>query len=326
MARRLALALLLTTACGPTDPQTLRPVAVVEGPLATPPGVGGDAWLFLYRPSEGPPGEPAFPVVVTAVGADRLARTGRYVFGEVAANPWRLWGFLDVDGDFRGDVDVLAQPTAGDRTGAGVDFNLQPGRALELPYEASTLVDFEPPSFRVENAAGDTFGLDADGLMPTVVNLVADGLGRFDAARSGFPIGLLDVDGDGRPDDLDGDRVPDLTLTAFLRWRPLPGQHTADSDVVVPLLFNPAPFLTRLEGRVSTRLLVDRLSMTVVPEAQEVRRRAGRRELQSFGPPPVGEYELIVLAGGGQFWRLPNQLGPQHSSQALRFRVERSRR
>lgn len=321
----LLLAIVWLLACGPTDPQTLRPVATVQGALVTPPGVSGDAWLFLYRPTEGPPAEPALPVFVSAVSGAQLSRSGRYVFGEVSANPWRLWGFLDVDGDFRGDVDVLAQPSAGDRAGEGVEFNLQPGRPLELDYTTSTLVDFEPPAFRVENATAEVFTLDtAAGVMLTTVNLVADPLSRFAPAKTGFSIGLVDVDGDGRPDDLDGDRVPDLTFTAFLRWLPRPGQHPAESDVIVPLVLNPAPFLSNLNGNVRLRLLVDRLSLTVLPQAQEVLRKTGRRELRTFGPPPVGEYELIVLTGTGQFWRLPNQLGPSHPSQAVRFRYERA--
>lgn len=325
MLRRLTLLSLLATACGPTDPQVLRPVATVQGALATPEGVTGDAWLFLYRPGEGPPAEPAIPVFVSAVSADRLAQTGRYVFGEVSANPWRLWGLLDVDGNFRGDVDVLAQPTAGDRTGDGVEFNLQPGRALELDYAVPTLVTFEPPAFRVENASEPVFALDTGaGVMLTTLNLVADPVGRLEPTKTGFSIGLVDVDGDGRPDDLDGDRVPDLTFTAFLRWLPLPGQNPAGTEIIVPLLLNPAPFLSNLGGNVRLRLLVDRLSLTVLPQAQEVLRRVGRQELQNFGAPPVGEYELIVLTGTGQFWRLPNQLGPEVPTQALRFRFERA--
>lgn len=316
---------LLCCACGVTDPQTLRPVAQVEGALSVPEGLTGDAWLFLYRPTEGPPGEPAFPVFVTAVSAQRLASTGRYLFGEVSANPWRLWGLFDVDQNFRADVDVLAQPGAGDLTGQGVEFNLQPGRPHVLDYTIAQRVPFEPPAFRVENTSGNTFALDAtDGVALTTLNLVADALGRFDGSKTGFVIGLRDDDGDGRADDVDGDRVPDLTFTALLRWLPRPGQHRAESDVVVPLVLNPAPFLSQLGGDVRQRLLVDRLSLTVLPQAQEVSRRSGRRELSTFGRPPVGEYELIVLGGNGQFWRLPNQLGPTAESQALRFRFERA--
>jgi hypothetical protein len=312
-------------ACGVTDPQTLRATAVVQGAVIRPEGVSGDAWLFLYRPSEGPPGEPSFPVSVTGVSASQLERSGRYVFGEVAANPWRLWGFLDVDQDFRGDVDVLAQPTAGDRTSEAVEFELQPGRPLEREVAFTAQVTTEPPAFRVENATGNVFGLDAtEGVGLTTITLVADDLGRFAATSTGFPIGLVDEDADGFPDDRDGDRVPDLTFTAFLRWLPRPGQHPSGTDVVVPMLLNPAPFLARLEGNVRLRLLVDRLSLTVLPQAQEVLRRQGRRELRAFGGAPVGDYELLVLSGGGQYWRMPNQLAGEAASQGLRFRFDRA--
>ena len=316
--------LLLLLGCGVTDPQTLRASAVVQGTFARPPGVTGDGWLFLYRPFEGPPAEPAVPVAVTAVSAGQLERSGRFVFGEVGSNPYRLVGLLDVDQDFRADVDVLAQVTAGDRVGPALEFDLQPGRPLEVAYAAETVVTTEPPAFRVENATSDTFSLDAtEGVSLTVVNLVADPLGRFDPAKRGFPVGLVDDDGDGLPDDRDGDRVPDLTLTALLRWLPRPGQHRAGTDVVVPLVLDPSTLLSRLEGNVRLRLLVDRLSFTVVPQAQEVLRRQGRREVRPFGPPPRGDYELVVLAGAGQFWRLPNQLRDAHPSQAVRFRFER---
>jgi hypothetical protein len=316
---------LLLLGCGVTDPQTLRATTLLQGALSRPAGVTGDAWLFLYRPTEGPPAEPALPIAVTAVSAAGLERTGRYVFGEVGANPYRLFGLLDVDQDFRGDVDVLAQPSAGDRIGAGVELDLQPGRPVEQDYALETLVTDEPPAFRVENATGNTFALDATSAVAlTTLTLVADPLGRFEPSKTGFSVGLVDDDRDGLPDDRDGDRVPDLTVTALLRWLPRPGQHRAGTDVIVPLLLNPAPFLARLEGNVRLRLVVDRLSLSVLPQAQEVLRRQGRREVRPFGPPPVGDYELVLLSGTGQFWRLPNQLGPTEASQALRFRFDRA--
>lgn len=312
----------IAVGCGVTDPSMLRPTATVGGALST--GVAGDAWLFLYGSGEGPPAEPALPRQVSAVSARRLLDEGRYVFGEVPANPYRLWGFLDVDQDFRAEVDVLAQPTAGDRVGPGVEFNLQPGRALELDYAIDRLVAFEPPAFRVDTMA-DVLALDATTGAVTTLTLIADPLGRLSPERTGFELGLVDEDGDGRPDDRDGDRVPDLTFTALLRWLPRPGQNPDGNEVIVPLVFNAAPFLSRLEGDVRLRLLVDRLSLTVVPQAQEVLRRPGRRELRGFGPPPVGEYELLIVTGTGQFWRMPNQLAGEVASQGVRFRFERAR-
>ncbi len=319
-------ALALGCACGPTDPQVLKAVATLQGTLERPPGVLGDAWLFLSSPTQGPLGEPAVPIAATAVSAGQLERSSRYVFGEVRANPYRLFGVLDVDQDLRVDVDVLAQPTAGDRVGAGVELNLQPGRPVELDYAFPTLVTTEPPAFRVENATDTTFALDATQGGLTTLNLVAAPLGRFDPSRHGFPVGLVDEDGDGLPDDRDGDRVPDLTLQALLRWRPAPGQHPAGTDVVVPLLIDPTSLLTTLQGNVRLTLLLERLSVTVVPQAQEVVRRAGRREFRSFGAPPAGDYELVVLTGTGQFWRMPNQLAPTEETQRLRLRFDRAAR
>lgn len=309
--------------CGPLDPERLRASAIVQGAIVRPDGVTGDAWVFLYAPSAGPPAEPAQPLVATAVSAAQLERTSRYVFGEVRANPYRLWGFIDVDQDFRGDVDVLAQPTAGDRTSVGLELNVQPGRPLEVDVEASALVEFEPPACRVETDP-ELVPLDGTAAGPAAFTLVADRLGRFDE-RQGFPVGLVDEDGDGRPDDRDGDRVPDLSLLTVLRWLPRAGENAEGGDVVVPLIVNPAPLLSNLGDDVGRVLLLDRLTVFVAPRAQRVTRVAGRRVLEDFGPPPDGEYELLVVAGTGQFWRLPNQLAGAVDGQGVRFRFERAR-
>lgn len=316
-----AVALALFCACGVTDPQVLRSSATVRGAVSVPDGLSGDAWLFLYAPGRGLPNEPAVPEAVTAVSANRLS--SGYVFGEVAANPYRLFGILDIGQDFRADIDVLAQPTRGDRVGQGVEFNLQPGRPLELDCQVSARVERDPPAFRVENVDGPVVALDATQAGPTVLNVVADSVGQFSSA--GFPIGLVDEDGDGTPDDRDGDRVPDLSLLFFLRWLPAPGQNPSGEDIVVPLVPNPAPLLSSLGGDVRARLMVDRLTLVVVPQAQVLEVRGSRRTLRAFGAPGTGEYELVVLSGDGQFWRLPNQLGPTIESQAVRFRFERAR-
>jgi hypothetical protein len=310
-------------ACGPTEVNPLSKTGPVSGSFTTAAGLTGDAWLFLYRPGEGPPGAPAVPVRVTAVSAQRLASDSHFVFGQVPANPYRLWGFLDVDSNFDPDIDVLSQPGAGDRVGEGVALEVQPGRGATWDYRADVLVEREPPAFVLEGVSDDVV-LDRLPGSTTPLTLVADPLGRFDPARTAFPIGLVDADGDGRPDDADGDGVPDLSLTLFLRWRPRPGQLPDGATVIVPLVFDPSPVLRTLNGRLGAVATLERLQAYVVPAAQQLTVGAdGRQQLTPFGAPPAGDYELVVLASGGQFWRMPNALAPVVPSQGVRLHFDR---
>ncbi|MEW5737694.1 MAG: hypothetical protein AB1938_02145 [Myxococcota bacterium] len=326
LARRARSALVLSVAllaCGPTEENPLSRTGPVTGAFTAPDGLTGDAWLFLYRPGEGPPGPPSIPVTATAVSALRLPTDPRYVFGQVPANPYRLWGFLDVDQDFDPSFDVLAQPTAGDRTGEGVELQVQPGRGATSDYRAATHVEHEPPAFILEGVTTDVVLDDLEGAT-TPLTLVADPLGRFDRARTVFPIGLIDADNDGRPDDLDGDQAPDLSLQLFLRWLPLPGQLSPDATVIVPLAFDPSPILRTLNGQLGVEVTLTRLQAFLVPAAQQLTRGAdGRQQVTPFGQPPGGAYELIVLSAGGQYWRLPNSLGADTPSQAVRLHFDR---
>ncbi|GMU61574.1 MAG: hypothetical protein AMXMBFR34_33370 [Myxococcaceae bacterium] len=322
-AAAIALASALLLSCGPTETNALSKTGPVTGAFTSPDGLSGDAWLFLYRPGEGPPGPPAGPVTATAISALRLRTDPRYVFGHVPANPYRLWGFLDVDQDFDPSIDVLSQPTAGDRTGEGAELQVQPGRGASLDYRVGRGVEHEPPAFFLEGVSADVV-LDelVGGTMP--LTLVSDPLGRFDKARTVFPIGLVDGDGDGRPDDLDGDMVPDLSLQLFLRWLPLPGQLAPGATVIVPLAFDPSPILRTLNGQLGVEVTLTRLQAFVVPAAQQVTRDPdGRQQVTPFGMPPAGAYELDALTAGGQFWRLPNALGPEVASQAVRLHFDR---
>src|SRR5256885_632363 len=82
----------------------------------------------------------------------RLTRDAHFVFGSVAPNPYRLWGFLDVDSNFDPNVDVLAQAGAGDRVASGgSELNLQPGQTLSQDVKIAELVSNEPPGFRLQD-------------------------------------------------------------------------------------------------------------------------------------------------------------------------------
>lgn len=317
-----ALTVLAAACTEPSEIEVLTRTGTVEGPITTT--AAGDAWLFLYRPGEGPPGAPAVPVAATAVSAARLATDPRFVLAQVKPNPWRLYGLIDVDGDFDATIDVLSQVTLGDRTSRGVDFQSQPGRGAHVPIEIDTPVFTEPPAFSFEGEADHDVVLDPALDAITPLTLVADAVGRFDPKRVAFTFGLLDADGDQRPDDSDGDGTPDLSLQLFLRWRPLPGQVAAGTTVIVPLAFDPSPFLRTLENRLDTTVTASRLQVVMVPQAIAVASGPdGGSTQQAFGAPPPGDYELVALTAGGQFWRLPNQLGPSIPSQGARLHIDR---
>lgn len=324
--RAVTLVCALAACTTPTETPPLPRNAQVDGQVVTPAGVSGDAWLFLYKPGEGPPGRPAVPVFTTAVSAPRLATDAHYVFGDVRPNPWRLWGFLDVDGNFDPQIDVLAQPGAGDRVGKGVDLNVQPGRGASAEYPISTLVESEPPAFVIQGVVANEVIIDPSPMNPSPITMLSDTLaGRLDPARTAFTIGLVDADGDLRPDDVDGDMVPDLSLQLFLRWLPRPGQAPPGANIIVPLVIDPSPFLLVLQGRLDTVVTVKELQAFVVPTAQELGvDEHGQQTITPFGPMPVGDYELVVLVAGGQYWRMPNQLGPALSTQAVRLHVDRA--
>lgn len=324
MQRALAIAVLFAGCADPSEPWPSDKAGRVRGDANITQGLAGDVWAFLYAPGEGPPGPPAFPKFATAVSAQRLSSGDRhFVFGSVAPNPYRLWAFLDVDSNFDPNVDVLAQPGAGDRVGQGVELNLQPGATLSQNVSIEQAVRDEPPGFRLE---GDETDVVLDGSIdnPVVLTLVSETAGRLDPKRTAFHVGLVDADGDGRPDDLDANGIPELSLQIFLRWLPKPGQDNGGGSVIVPLVFDPSPFLAALGGQLGIDVSVTRLSGAVIPQAQRLVTVPGQLPMITpVGAPPSGDYELIALTPTGQFWRLPNDLRGEQMSQSVRFRFDR---
>ena len=303
--------------CEPTEPEVLSRLATVEGQLDTIEGVGGSAYLFLYRPNEGPPTGPGVPAFVTAISGARLKTDPRFVFSNVKPNPWSLYGLLDTTGHFDPNIDVLSQPSAGDRVGDAVPINVQPGRGLRIDYSARSLVIAEPPAFHLEGAGADVTLNLVNAMTP--LTLVADSMEIFDSKKTHFRLGLVDVNRDGRP-DVGSDGVPVLSLTVFLHWLPRPGQAAAGTNVVVPTVYNPAPFLNTLNGSLGAVVAVQTLQVFPLPQAQVLSvDEKGVSRADVYGAPPFGDYELVAVMPGGQFWRVPNQLGPTIASQAVRL-------
>lgn len=321
------LAIALTAACGNPQRQPVRE-AQLSGQVLTAPGARGDAYVFLYAPGEGPPEKLSSPLVVGGVSDLHVADGGaRYLFSDLQPNPYRVWCFLDVNRNFDGDLDVLSQPGAGDRVSEGVEINVQPGSRHVQDVAPREPVALEPPAVRLDGVDGGLLELPDALSNPISFSLVADPVGRLDATRMGFSVSLVDRNGDGNPDDINGDNIPDVYPRTFLRWLPKPGQTPptdAKGDVLLPLVFDPIPFLTSLSNDPAREVIVDRLDVFVVAQAQVVETLNGPGErIVSLPAIPPGDYELLVIQESGQFWRIPNGLGATIPSQAFRFRVVR---
>jgi len=321
--RWFACALLLLSCTIPNENSALSKNGSVTGAVSSP--AGGDVWLFLYKPNEGPPGPPVQPVAVSAISSARFTTIQQFTFANVEPNPYRLYALQDTDGNFDGNFDVLSQPTSGDRTANGVAFQSQPGRGASVDIALTNPVTVDPPAFTIVGEEDLDVILDPAAVSP--MTLKASAVGVFDADRIGFTFGLVDTDNNQIPDDTDGDGVPDISLQLFLRWMPLPGQLDDGSNLIVPLAFDPSPFLLTLQNRLDTTVTATQIQVVMIPQAVvQSPASDGGTQLSTFGTPPAGQYEIIALQAGGQFWRMPNQLSTRDSSQGVRLHIDRSSR
>jgi hypothetical protein len=306
--------LLVFVGCGVTEEIPLRKTGPVTGSIQVPVGVNGDGWLFLREANAATASVPPF---VTAVSRERLKSDSRFVFAAVPAREMKLSGILDVDGNFDGTIDVLSQPTAGDRTSDAKRISVQPGRGAEKDVSFDQLVLRDPPSFKLQSEEPD---VTVDPTVNTVTSfvVVSDSIEKR-YLNNGFDLHLVDADADGRPDDVNKDNIPDLSLQFVLLWKPNPGQNPSGERLLVPLVFDPTGILRELNGQLSQRVVVDRLQLAVLPQAQSIALDGTTR---NAGQPPLGEYVLVALSDGGQFWQVPNGL-LKNASQQVRFHVDR---
>lgn len=334
-SRRSLVAGLVAALCGCTQPAPEGSnVGRLEGRVQLTGAQRGDAYLFLFPPGEGVAEVRPVPRYVTAVPDLRLsAGDGRFVFSSVEAGEWRLWGFVDANGDADLTVDVLAQPGAGDLVAA--DFQpveVQARQRAQVELRLERRLQRALPAFRVEGLGAGTEVVWPDvlqGLLTLTVR--SDALGVLGGEPPRFTVRLVDENGDGVGDDLDGDGLPDLVPRFFLRWRPRPGQgaEVGQGEVLVPLLFNPAPFLAVLQGQVGQEVLAESLQLIYLPRALSVREDPERgRVVTTLGAVPPGEYELWALTDEGGAWWVPNGLAKRNvepvASQGVRVRVVRS--
>jgi hypothetical protein len=279
--------------CGAPPPPPSR---ALEGTLSIPEGAGGDAYVFLYATGEGPPAKPAVPELATAVSAVRLsAGDPHFVFANVPDGPHRLWGFLDRDRSARLDVDVLAQPGAGDLTARGQELA---GRAVPEPLVLDVPTPFDPPAFEI--AGAESFVVLPDQpLLPV----------RFSIQTTRLSERLHQV-AFAVSQDAEGTFFPQVAF----RFLAKPGQD--GEGALIPLLIESQLQLQQALGGDPSRIIpLDQLPLTVLPFAVD----AAGGQLPVI---PVGEYQLVVVEQSGQVWTLPNGLAGAEPSQATRFFVQ----
>ena len=337
--RALAVALGLgLSGCDVPASSEPRREARVEGRVVLPGPAGGDAWLFLFAPDEAPPERRGTPRYVAAVSGVRLgAGDTRFGFSGVSPDVYRLWGFLDANGDVDLGVDVLAQPGAGDWVPEdAVAVDVPSGQVTPVELALTRRVRRPLPAFEVvEPGPGGVFTLTDAPAQLTSFTVRSEGFGRLRGEAPRFFLRLVDVEGDGIPDDEDGDGVVDVWPRFFLRFQPRPGQTVPvdgqgrPAEVLVPLLPNVAPYLGTLGRDVGREVAVAALQLFVVPLAQAITEApGGGRAVRTLGAIPVGDYVLWAVNDEGGAWFVPNDLGRQGAeplaSQALRFRVVRT--
>jgi hypothetical protein len=236
------------------------------------------------------------PQLATAVSAVRLAAGDpHFVFAEVPDGPHRLWGFLDRDRSVQLDVEVLAQPSAGDLTARGLELA---GRSAPDPLVLDVPTPFDPPAFEISGAESFVV-LPDQPLLPVRFPVQTTRLsGRLHQVSF---VASVDAQGSFYPQ------------VAF-RFLAKPGQSGAGA--LIPVLIESQLALQGALGGDPARVIpIDQLPLSVLPFAVD----ASGTQLPVI---PVGEYQLVVVEASGQVWTLPNGLAASEPGQATRFFVQ----
>jgi uncharacterized protein (DUF2141 family) len=325
-----AAALLLLAACGDPSVHEFAPrTGVIRGTIVYPRGTArGNVVVTLFAEDRLPPPQgtsgPVNVVIVprAAMFGDAAEGTpgdfsAAFTIPTVPPGRYQIRAFLDADDDFNPLYGLLAQPTAGDVGGGYVDPTTGAFRVVEvqanqvvrqdvlvsigreLPVERPAFAHSSTTSFAVPFARPQTLVLESHPVRRAQV--------QMDPMRTAFLIQYADTDGDGAPDDVNGDHLPDVYPQVLLRRRPVAGeacQPTAEPacSVVVPLIVNPLPFADTLAERGFA--LTTTLELIVPPVSLRV--QGSERTLQPGIP--TGDYETIVISGTGQTWQVPNDL------------------
>ncbi len=353
-------------ACGELDVvpnrDTEPEASAIVGTVSTEEAIVGDVVMLLYTCDNPPPpastGRPIDFVIVNREEFDKGA--AEYIFPLVTPGSgpddsacYEVHAFMDADHDWNPfytvagqktatdvvatagtTVEVFGAPAAGDPIplATGVDIELDRVLDYDLPVFDSAFMDMtgeleDPPPMELQlgaqNEDGDPYDLhymEMDTL-PITSPLVDLSEPRFQM------IFAADADGDGYPDDVNGDGLSDVEWpkVLFLKIDPADptGQTTVTPSIVIPgvvLPFDPTftnddynhVFNYIDEGLPFdgvTEWPVDHLNV-VVPELLVTDLATAETELLEAQDPEVvtGEYQVLVMNPTGQLWSTPNIL------------------
>ena len=355
----LAAALLLV-ACDvpirPTD-QTPEPATRIEGTIEVAVSNGlplGPAVLTRYDCDDPPPplgsGRPVDFLIVPQ--DDFWQGSAPFVFPSVPAETCSLLaGFIDRDRDFHYALTITGQATAGDVwldavqvvTGAvEEDEWIEP--SLDIRVRAERLVEYDRPVFTIrpwEVPIGDDDVVEVmpfmevgaePGTTPTVffaLDTTTFTTDLLEVSDPSFAVILgTDLDGDGMPDDDNGDTVPDVDKPTVLLTKLDPEDPLTEVDppVVLPGVvmsldptdpMNPATNLVMqalgaglpLDGVTPMQLPSMILAVPgLVVTSLDPLLLTPIESVAASGVEVTGHYRLMVMNPNGQLWYVPNEL------------------
>ena len=348
---------------------TPEPATYIAGSIRLDDGSeepGGPAILFRFDCAAPPPptgaGAPVDFVVVPEESFE--GGSAPFIFPLVPANSCHIiGGFVDRDRDFHYAYSVTSQASAGDlsvsavvsEVGEAVEGSewIEPVTDLLLRAETSVPLErpaFEPVDLQGGEPAAPTLYLDAEGQsLGDVLFQLRSHEVRSNLVDVEAPVFTVvfapDGDGDGLPDDLNGDTLPDILWPKVVirRLDPSDGTNQRLSDPLVQLAavalpLNPldpedaeSDLLTQatslgvpIDGESilpATRLTV--LVPGLVVTSLEPLELAPLEEIAASGVEVIGRYQLLVMNSTGQTWSLPNELSQYgDGGQALPLLVE----
>jgi hypothetical protein len=377
MSRLAGLAVLWAlTACeAPTvfpgaDKRQNTRAARIEGTVLVSSVARGEVVLFLFDAAQPPPplgnGRPLTFTVVSrqAIFGDAPDGTvgpftAPFTFSQVGAGQYLVRGFIDANADFIPWYGVTNEVNAGDVGGAAVDPVTGVSRVVEVTVDEAgqprAVVDVSVSFSDTARVPVDrpAFALPSSvtlGATPTEVQLTVHPLSS-ELVQQHAPVflaRLVDVDGDGVPDDADGDGVADFWPRVVVRKLSdadgLLDENDLDENGVLDtepgfadyehvdpgsgatLVADGAPDLVVLAASFKVEALMPQLldgagkvkqtptamstlSMLIKPIALDVSNPKAPQVLQSV---PKGRYSVtIVQERSGQTWRVPNELAPE---------------